>query len=179
MTAFDSYDEWRNALGRKPRSNKSTNCLIIPVLLYCTVWDVNHHFSSTGLWCVSASLLFTIHTHWHITSLLSWSTDHRMCSDHSVWLRPHPPYQTGYRSMVLSSLPASFFFSQSLFFFLSHTRKYTVTLGLSVLMRRARESCLRQCRCAWGYLGLWSAPLPGTRNSSVSSKEKKREMADR
>lgn len=45
-----------------------------------------HHFLLTRPCCNFAFLLFTIHTNWHITSLLSWSTDHRLQPDHSVWL---------------------------------------------------------------------------------------------
>lgn len=36
--------------------------------------------------------------------------------------------------------------------------------------------CVRQRRCARGCMGLWSGPLPGTRNSAVSSQEKGRWM---
>lgn len=85
----------------------------------------------------------------------------------SLWLQLHPSYQTGYYMYTATSL---FFY----FVFFSHCfschRQAHILTKLTEL--KGRDSCVRQCRCAWGYLGLWSAPLPGTRNSTVSSLEK-------
>lgn len=138
---------------------------------------VSRHFLLTGLWCVSASLLFTIHTPTHhlIAQLVRRPQDtlgFSLIVQFGCALTLHTKKDTA-RCCLLFFLAVSFS-SHSLSLFLSHTHAHN-TPGLSVLMRQAWDSCLRQCRCAWGYLGLWSAPLPGTRNSTVSSWEKKRE----
>lgn len=117
------------------------------------LWN-RHRFLLTRLCCNFALLLFTIHTNWHITSLLSWSTDHRLQSDHSVWLSLDTEQDTTH--LLLLS-------------FLSLSHIHTYSWSVCVNLASSELLYLRQCRYGWGYLGLWSAPLPGTRNSAVSS----------
>lgn len=172
MLAFDNcrcypYDECRNSLEEKKnnRSHKTIKCLLIQDFpcecLHPTVLCDEHSgwhngtqaVISCSLDCSASLLLFCLlftrtDTSPHCSAGPQTTGYVRLQCDHSVWLRPHPPYQKGYRTMLPSLV--SLFFFLTVFFLLSltHAQTHTLTLDLSVLMRRAWDSCLRQCRCA-------------------------------
>lgn len=182
------YDKCRKAL-KKKQIKKTINCLVFHdfpheychLIILCDEHSSRYNGMEAVISCqldCGAAVLLSCLLFSHTDTSPQFSAGPqttgyvRLQCDQSVWQRPHPPYQKGYRTMLTFFSAISFFFFSHCFlssFSLSHTRTHTLTLDMSVLMWQVRDSCLRQCRCAWGYLGLWSAPLPGTRNTTVSS----------